>query len=122
MIASSGAGKSHFIECLAARMANRDLRPITYNMAAMERSEDLIQPLDTARNLKVEDKLPLLFLDEFDASPKNYAVLLPLLWDGEIHLGHRDLKLGKLIIVLAGSKPNMPDMIEAARSMQTKEK
>jgi hypothetical protein len=43
-----------------------------------------------------------------------------LVWDGEINLGHRDLKLGKVIIVLAGSQPNLPKIMEMAKSMQLK--
>ncbi len=85
----------------------------------MERNENLAYPLDAARNLKVQDHLPLLFLDEFDSNPDNYGRLLPLLWDGDMHVGHRDLKLGKVVIVLAGSKSDLPTIINAARSMQT---
>lgn len=120
MLASPGAGKSHFINCLAQSLETEGIRSHTYNMTAMERNEDLAHPLDAARNLKVQDHLPLLFLDEFDSSPDNYATLLPLLWDGDIHLGHRDLKLGKVIIVLAGSKADLPTIISTARSMQSK--
>ena len=79
---------------------------------------DLIPPLDAARNYKVEDRLPLLFLDEFDARTENFPLLLPLLWDGEITIGEHDLKLGKVVIVLAGSHPRLPDAMERARSME----
>ena len=118
MLASPGAGKSHFIKCLAKSLGSAGVRSHTYNMTALESTEDLAHPLDAARNLKVQDHLPLLFLDEFDSAPENYARLLPLLWDGDMHLGHRDLKLGKVIIVLAGSKSELPEIIRNARSMQ----
>lgn len=117
MLASPGAGKSHFIKCLAKNLNAEGVRSHTYNMTTLERTEDLIHPLDSARNLKVQDHLPLLFLDEFDSKPENYARLLPLLWDGDMHLGHRDLKLGKVVIVLAGSKSELPDVMKSARSM-----
>ena len=56
--------------------------------------------------------------DEFDSNDRNFATLLPLLWEGELHLGDRDLKLGRAIIVLAGSDPTLPDAMNDARSMQ----
>jgi hypothetical protein len=87
-------------------------------MAGLQKHEDLIPPLDASRNLKVQDSIPLLFLDEFDADEANTALLLPLLWDGELNLGQRDLKLGKVIIVLAGSHPTLQATMNQARSMK----
>jgi hypothetical protein len=87
-------------------------------MAGLQRYEDLIPPLDSARNLKVQDRIPLLFLDEFDSDEENVALLLPLLWDGELNLGQRDLKLGKVMIVLAGSDPRLPITMDQARTMR----
>lgn len=118
MLASPGAGKSHFIKCVAARLESKSVSAITFNMAGMEANDDLVPALDSARNLKVEDRLPLLFLDEFDSSEDNFALLLPLLWDGGLNLGQRDLKLGKVIIVMAGSDPAIPKAMDHARSMR----
>lgn len=118
MLASPGAGKSHFISCIAKRMHKRKVEPTTFNMASMTANEELIRPLDDARNAKVEDRIPLLFLDEFDSSPSNFALLLPLLWDGSLSLGQRDLKLNKSIIVMAGSSPTLPEALNHAKSMR----
>jgi len=118
MLASPGAGKSHFIDCIARRMHRRKIVANTFNMASMTTNEELIRPLDDARNAKVEDNIPLLFLDEFDSSPRNFALLLPLLWDGSLSLGQRDLKLNKSIIVMAGSSPSLPEALTHARSMR----
>lgn len=118
MLASPGAGKSHFIKCVASRLASYSVRAITFNMTSMQSNDDLITPLDAARNLKVEDRLPLLFFDEFDSSPNNFGLLLPLLWDGSLNVGQRDLRLGKVIIVMAGSDPSLPETMESARSMR----
>lgn len=118
MLASPGAGKSHFIDCVARRMNRRKVVANTFNMASMTTNEELIRPLDDARNAKVEDNIPLLFLDEFDSSPRNFALLLPLLWDGSLSLGQRDLKLNKSIIVMAGSSPSLPEALNHARSMR----
>ena len=84
------------------RLWNVDAASVDYNMANLQSIEDLSQPLDAIRNLKVIDKLPILFLDEFDSDKRNYSLLLPLLWDGELHIGHSNLMLGKLVIILAG--------------------
>jgi hypothetical protein len=119
MHAEPGSGKSHFIKCLAgsSRFESR-VAAVTFNMAGMRGLDDLIQPLDAVRNLKVLDKTPILFLDEFDSNPFNYPLLLPLLWDGEIHVGHRDLKTGKVIIILAASGKSINEAIKNARNMQ----
>ena len=118
MLASPGAGKSHLIKCVAARLATRNISAITFNMSSMQSNDDLVPPLDAARNLKVEDRLPLLFLDEFDSSSNNFALLLPLLWDGGLNIGQRDLRLGKVVIVMAGSDPSLPETMDHARSMR----
>lgn len=118
MLASPGAGKSHFIKQLATTMKADRVQAVTFNMATMQSSEDMAQPIDELRNLKVNDKFPLLFLDEFDSDSSRYAALLPLLWDGELHLGHRDLKLGKAVIVLAGSNPALPKTMDQSAQMR----
>lgn len=84
MQAEPGSGKSHFIKCLAHKMSTDGISEVTFNMASFQGVEDFVQPLEAIRNLKVVDKLPLLFLDEFDSDQGNYALLLPLLWDGEL--------------------------------------
>lgn len=120
MLASPGAGKSHFINCIARRLNAIRVSPTSFNMASMGSPEDLITPLDEVRNLKVDDRLPMLFLDEFDSSPENYGMLLPLLWDGAITLKQKTLKLGRLIVVMAGSNTLLPEALDYARSMKGK--
>jgi len=118
MLASPGAGKSHFIKQLAAKMKGDRVQAVTFNMATMQSADDLAQPIDQLRNLKVNDRFPLLFLDEFDSDPTRYAALLPLLWDGELQIGHRDLKLGKAVVVLAGSSPGLPKAMMHSATMR----
>jgi hypothetical protein len=118
LLAAPGAGKSHFVECIARKLGDHKIGPILCNMVVLQRHEDLIPPLDAARNLKVEGKIPLLFLDEFDSRAENFPLLLPLLWDGGLTLGQHDLKLGKVIIVLAGSDARLPDTILEAANMR----
>lgn len=118
MLASPGAGKSHFIRKLAAAMKAERVEAVTFNMATMQTASDMAQPIDELRNLKVNDEYPLLFLDEFDSDASRFAALLPLLWDGELHIGHRDLKLGKAVIVLAGSSPQLPKTMAQSAAMR----
>jgi hypothetical protein len=118
MLAAPGAGKSHFIKQLANSMQKDRVQAVTFNMATMQSADDMAQPIDELRNLKVNDRFPLLFLDEFDSDPSRYAALLPLLWDGELQIGHRDLKLGKAVIVLAGSNPDLPKVMDQSAKMR----
>jgi len=118
MLAEPGSGKSHFIKCIAKKMDSENISAVTFNMANIDSINDFIQPLEAVRNLKVLDRLPILFLDEFDSNTKYYSLLLPLLWDGELHIGHSDLKLGKVIIIMAGSGQNIVDAMKASKEMQ----
>lgn len=118
MQAEPGSGKSHLVKNLAASIAFHNAVAIDYNMASLQRVEDLLQPLDAVRNIKVQDRLPILFLDEFDSDAGRYPLLLPLLWDGELNVGHRNLKLGKLVVILAGSGTVIRTAMEAAKGMQ----
>lgn len=119
MIAEPGLGKSHFIKCLAKKMKNIGISEVSFNMATIQNIIDLIQPIEAARNLKVVDQLPLMFFDEIDSDPQNYARLLPLMWDGEVHLGQRDLKLGKVVLIMAASDPEIKKVMKSAKSMQS---
>jgi hypothetical protein len=118
MLAAPGAGKSHFIKQLAATMEDERVQAVTFNMATMQSADDMAQPIDELRNLKVNDRFPLLFLDEFDSDPSRFALLLPLLWDGQLQIGHRDLRLGKAVIVLAGSNPDLPTAMDQSAKMR----
>lgn len=118
MSAEPGSGKSHFVKCIAEKLRNRSVRSVTYNMATFQKPEDFIQPIEAVRNLKIQDKLPVLFIDEFDSDEKNFPFLLPLLWDGEIQLTNRDLKLGKIVIILAASKNEINKVIADSKKME----
>jgi hypothetical protein len=117
MLAAPGAGKSHFISKLAATMKAERVQAVSFNMATMQSADDMAQPVDELRNLKVNDRFPLLFLDEFDSDPARYPALLPLLWDGTLQVGHRDLRLGKAVIILAGSSPDLPKAMNQSAKM-----
>ena len=118
--AEPGSGKSHFVECLAKKLSEQKVSDVTFDMSSIRDVEDFERPLEI-RNLKVEDKLPLLFLDEFDSNPEKYPLLLPLLWGGKLTFGHRELRLGKVIIVLAGSGAQVAKALKTAKNVKRKE-
>lgn len=118
MRAEPGSGKSHFVKCLAKRLRRHQATAVDFNMASLQNIEDLAVPLDAVRNQKVVDHLPILFLDEFDANPDRFPMLLPLLWDGEVHIAHRELRMGKLVIILAGSSVMIEDAMRDGKTMQ----
>ncbi|MFN0180538.1 MAG: hypothetical protein ACKVZ0_17190 [Gemmatimonadales bacterium] len=117
MQAEPGSGKSHFIKCVARAMAKEGIKEVTFNMSSLQGIDDFIHPLEAVRNLKVIDRLPLLFLDEFDSDDRHFATLLPLLWDGELNVRSRQLQIGKAVIVLAGSGARIAALMQAASGM-----
>jgi DNA replication protein DnaC len=120
MQAEPGSGKSHFIKSLAKRMAPDGISAVTFNMSSFRGVDDFIQPLEAVRNIKVVDRIPLLFLDEFDSEKSNFSTLLPLLWDGELNVGHLRLRIGKVVTILAGSGKEISEVMNNSKGMQLK--
>lgn len=117
IIAPAGSGKSHLVKCLSKEMPN--LGVVEFNMATMDTPEDFARALDEARSVRIRDKIPFLFLDEFDShKQKFYPMLLPVLWDGTFRAGGRDLTLGKIIIVLAASGSRLVTEVDRMREMR----
>lgn len=107
LTAPPGSGKSYFVESLARSVDELSDIYVPFNLGNMERADDLVPAVDAVRNLRIKNKVPLFFLDEFDTRPQACSLLLPLLWDGEVHAHGRVLRLGKTVIVLAGSKADL---------------
>src|SRR5262249_35560849 len=82
---------------------------VSFNMASMRTADDLIQALNEVRNVAITGKLPMLFLDEIDNKDENFGLLLPLLWDGQIQVGINRIRIGRAVIVAAGSKDYLVD-------------
>ena len=102
--ADAGLGKSQFVKSLSKSVPDLADNYVPLNMANTIQVHDFVPTLEVARNRKAEDQLPILFLDEFDAYLDQLPLLLPLLWDGEMFVDGRILKLGRAIIVLAASR------------------
>ncbi len=47
----------------------------------------------------------------FDTNPRHASILLPILWDGEIPVRGSVLRLGKVVIALAGSREEVSDLL-----------
>lgn len=118
MHAEPGSGKSHFIRSFAKRLKQDRVKPVEFNMSSVRRVEDFIQPLEEVRNLKVVDEIPLLFLDEFDSDRSNYSLLLPLLWEGEFSVGQGLLRMGKVLIIMAGSNKEIDEVMRRLKGMR----
>jgi hypothetical protein len=117
ILATPGSGKSHLIDCIGNNVGQESVGVIPFNMATMHSRDDLTSTLDLARNMVVDGKLPVIFLDEFDTKAgEHFPLLLPLLWDGTLHTGSRELRVGRCIIFLAGSNRDLPDQLAEART------
>ncbi|MDZ4686130.1 MAG: ATP-binding protein, partial [Planctomycetaceae bacterium] len=121
MIAAPGSGKSHLVESIAKSVGDSDVGVATFNMATMESKRDLVGVIDACRNITVEGKTPLVFLDEFDSRPENIPLLLPLLWDGTLDFENRQLKVGRCVFVLAGSKDEIRKKVSMIKHCQRPE-
>lgn len=115
MLAAPGSGKSHLVDCIAEKVGNSKVEVVPFNMATMESKRDLVSVLNECRNIIVKRKMPLVFLDEFDADKKNYGMLLPLLWDGKLDFENRPLMVGRSVFILAGSSKDIPEKLKEAR-------
>lgn len=119
MIADPGSGKSHFIECLVEKLDEARIEMVSYSLANLESINDLKYTIQNVKMINGKKRLPLLFIDEFDSFPKkNYPLLLPLLWDGVLHMNDGQLKIGKTVIMLAGSRDRVKQVLGKVASMK----
>ncbi len=117
LLATPGSGKSQLVRSIGQRITKANVDYASFNMATMQAKDDLARVIDAARNIVVDRKLPLIFLDEFDSRDAHYPLLLPLLWDGQLDVLNRDLRLGRSIFFLAGSRPTLPTKLNHAHEM-----
>lgn len=119
MIADPGSGKSHFIECLVEKLDEARIEMVSYSLANLESINDLKYTIQNVKMINGKKRLPLLFIDEFDSFPeKNYPLLLPLLWDGVLHMNDGQLEIGKTVIMLAGSRDRVKQVLGKVASMK----
>lgn len=133
--APPGLGKSFLLECLVEALSGNsksnnagsgkkqdgspEYKAVTFNMSGMETLKQMSKTLAEVRNIKIEGNYPILFLDEFDSHDYNYPLLLPLLLDGIVQLEEKKINIGKTVIMLAGSSPELINITDRSKKLKT---
>jgi hypothetical protein len=105
-----GTGKSFAVGQIAKSISKDVIKPLTFNVAQFDSTEQLVSALIQVRDANLEGKLPLVFFDEFDSKAPGSA--LPLGWlkyflapmeDGKFLMPNQGvLRVGQGIFVFAG--------------------
>jgi sugar/nucleoside kinase (ribokinase family) len=103
--AHPGSGKSYLADQLAAAVGGQK---IPVNSSQMATTTDLLNAIADVATVYAEVKRPVLFLDEVDAligGSALFALLLSVLWEGEVRVFPRTYHLPrKLVVICAASK------------------
>ena len=108
LIAPPGSGKSFLVKQLAAEMPEEENVIFEeYQVGTFYSTENLYDILRRIQSLNLEDKVPMVFLDEIDTQSDSqyiYQYLLAPMYDGKFYKGGIYSNLGKAILVFAISK------------------
>jgi hypothetical protein len=100
---SPGSGKSFGVKQIAKSLKECNIKTDTVNVAQISSDDELGATFQKVRDIVFEDKLPLVFFDEFDSGDlkwlKNF--LMPM-QDGKFKDASGEHPLGKCILVFAG--------------------
>lgn len=106
-----GSGKSFGIKSIAKLLGSRgndtEIEIAEFNVAQWQGPQDLIGALHVARDIRLTDRLPLIFFDEFDSSWGSAELgwlksFLAPMQDGKFKDGDRLHSIGKALFVFAG--------------------
>ncbi len=106
-----GSGKSRGVREVAKNMVASgkkfDESPLTFNMAQLRGPEDLVNALHVVRDRCLENKIPLVFFDEFDSAFQGQPFgwlkyFLAPMEDGKFTADGHVFHLGKCVLVFAG--------------------
>jgi hypothetical protein len=102
-----GSGKSFGVQQIAEGLAPDRIRKFVFNLAQFRSFQEVSRLLLEVRDAGIEDKLPLVFFDEFDTpldgEPLGWLRLfLAPMQDGRFQHNESTLGLGKAIFVFAG--------------------
>ncbi len=106
-----GSGKSFGVKQVAQSVAQSlrgtAIEPIEFNLTQWGSPACLVEALHRVRDLVLRKKAPLVFFDEFDASPGGAPLgwlksFLAPMQDGLFSDGHFDYQIGRAIFVFAG--------------------
>ena len=100
---SPGSGKSFGVKQIAKSLKECNIKTDTVNVSQISSDDELGAAFQKVRDIILEDKLPLVFFDEFDSGElkwlKNF--LMPM-QDGKFKDASGEHPLGKSILVFAG--------------------
>lgn len=102
-----GSGKSFGVKQIASRISDGKLSEFTFNLAQFQSFQEVAKLLLQVRDAGLDDRLPLVFFDEFD-SPLGQAPLgwlkffLAPMQDGKFQHEGATFNLGRAILVFAG--------------------
>jgi len=118
---SPGSGKSFGVKQIAKSLQECNIKTDTVNVAQISSEEELGAAFQKVRDIVFEDKLPLVFFDEFDSGElkwlKNF--LMPM-QDGKFKDASGEHPLGKCILVFAGgTASSFKDFIAPMSSADT---
>lgn len=102
-----GSGKSFAVRQIAASVADNRIREFTFNMAQFTSFAEVSRLLLQVRDASLEEKLPLVFFDEFDSPLADKPLgwlkfFLAPMQDGRFQHGDALFGIGRSIFVFAG--------------------
>lgn len=102
-----GAGKSFGIAQMAESILPKQTKKVTFNLAQLTGSDDLIDAFHQVRDVSLGGLLPLVFWDEFDTRLEAQELgwlryFLAPMQDGEFQQGQITHPIGPAIFVFAG--------------------
>jgi hypothetical protein len=102
-----GSGKSYGVEQIAKHVTQGKIRQFVFNLAQFTSFQELTSQLLPVRDAALDDEMPLVFFDEFDApygtEPLGWLkFFLSPMQDGKFQHGHSMLGIGKAMFVFAG--------------------
>ena len=107
-----GCGKSYGVKQIATHLRGADqITEFVFNLAQFESFDQLTEQLLKVRDAGLENKIPLVFLDEFDCSLEEQTLgwlkyFLAPMQDGRFQHGDSMLGIGRAILVFAGGIAN----------------
>lgn len=101
-----GSGKSFGVTEVASSIAPKLIKKLDFNLSQFQTISDLITAFHKVRDLSLQGKVPLVFIDEFDSAFESklgwLKYFLAPMQDGEFREGDSLHPIGKAIFVFAG--------------------
>lgn len=115
--ASPGSGKSYLVKNLAKKLSSFKILLDSINMVELTNLDEFQEHIYKTIGIDSSPKNIMLFIDEFDSSIENLKMLLPLMWEGEFRYNGMNFKRRRMVIILAGSSPDIESLKRLAKTM-----